>query len=80
VGAYLDPECRQVLTCGSDCQIRLHDLASGMQVYSKTLSHQPTCLAWRKHHLLIGTLEGIILAWDLRQVQQTSEVKAHEGI
>jgi WD40 repeat protein len=80
VGALLDPECRQLVTCGGDRQLRLHDLASGMQVYCKTLSQQPSCVAWRHHRLLVGTVEGILLAWDLRQVRQTSQVQAHQGV
>lgn len=79
VGALLEPECRQIMTCGVDRQLRLHDLASGMQVYCKTLSQQPSCVAWRQHRLLVGTVEGLLLAWDLRQVRQTAQVAAHQG-
>lgn len=79
MGALLDPECRQLVTCGGDRQLRLHDLASGMQVYCKTLSQQPSCIAWRQHRLLVGTVEGLLLAWDLRQVRQTAQVPAHQG-
>jgi len=50
-----------------------------MQVYCKTLSQQPSCVAWRQHRLLVGTVEGILLAWDLRQVRQTAQVQAHQG-
>ncbi|XP_059474007.1 protein FAN-like isoform X2 [Neocloeon triangulifer] len=79
VGAFLDPDCRQVLTCGSDSQIRLYDLNSGLQVFCKTITQQPTQLAWRQNRLLVGTLEGLLLAWDLRQVRQISQIQAHKG-
>ncbi|CAB3378073.1 Hypothetical predicted protein [Cloeon dipterum] len=79
VSVQLDHEGRQALTCGTDNLIRLYDVSSGMEVFCKTLQQQPTHFAWNHNRLVIGTLDGLLLAWDLRQVKQISLVQAHTG-
>ncbi|EEB19713.1 protein FAN, putative [Pediculus humanus corporis] len=74
-GISFSPENGKLVSCGWDGCFKVYDLLTGMEVYSKSLKAQLTCLAWNGLSLLLGSNSGIVFLWDLVEVKLIKEIE-----
>jgi factor associated with neutral sphingomyelinase activation len=75
--ASFSPDGNKLVSCGEDKTLKVFDLTSGMQVYTKMLDEQLRCLCWDGLTLILGGSNGSLYIWDLVQVKLLKQVSAH---
>ncbi|KAL0274091.1 UNVERIFIED_CONTAM: hypothetical protein PYX00_006608 [Menopon gallinae] len=74
-GVSFSPDNSKLVSCGSDGYFKVFDLLTGMEVYSKSLESELTCLIWDGFSLILGSSSGKLFFWDLMEVKLIKEEK-----
>ncbi|RMX49368.1 hypothetical protein pdam_00014803, partial [Pocillopora damicornis] len=73
------PNGQRILSCGADHFMRVVDVHTGTEVYSKDVGEEIRCAVWDGQMVLAGGESGYLQIWDLINVQEVSRITAHEG-
>ncbi|XP_027039728.1 protein FAN-like [Pocillopora damicornis] len=73
------PDGQRILSCGADHFMRVVDVHTGTEVYSKDVGEEIRCAVWDGQMVLAGGESGYLQIWDLINVQEVSRITAHEG-
>lgn len=73
------PDGQRILSCGADYFMRVVDVHTGTEVYSKDVGEEIRCAVWDGQMVLAGGESGYLQIWDLINVQEVSRITAHEG-
>jgi len=72
------PDGDSILTCSVDHYIKLIDVESEDNIYTKYMQHPVRCAVWDGHIVICGLDNGSILIWDLVKELCLSELKFHQ--
>ncbi|KAK3745479.1 hypothetical protein RRG08_018697, partial [Elysia crispata] len=78
----LDQEKRRIFSCGEDHLIKILDVETMTEIFTKDLQHQIYCmktLSGGNFHLLTGDSSGHLNVWDMDKGQVIQTLKAHSG-
>ncbi|XP_068670039.1 protein FAN-like isoform X4 [Montipora foliosa] len=73
------PDGQRILSCGADHFMRVLDVHTGTEVYSKDVGEEIRCAVWDGQMVLAGGESGYLQIWDLINVQEVCRITAHEG-
>ncbi|KAK3746418.1 hypothetical protein QZH41_012767, partial [Actinostola sp. cb2023] len=73
------PDGQRILSCGADHFMRVIDVHTGTEVFSRDTGQEIRCAVWDGQMVLAGCESGDLQIWDLFHVQQVSRISAHKG-
>ncbi|XP_067052011.1 protein FAN-like isoform X3 [Acropora muricata] len=73
------PDGQRILSCGADHFMKVLDVHTGTEVYSKDVGEEIRCVVWDGQLVLAGGESGYLQIWDLINVQEVCRIAAHEG-
>ncbi|XP_065828267.1 protein FAN-like [Oscarella lobularis] len=73
------PDGQTVLSVGADQYMKVLDVKTGTEVYSKQFKEGLRCLAWNNEVVLAGGESGNLHVWDMVNVESLASLRGHQG-
>lgn len=73
------PDGQRILSCGADQCIRVLDVQTGTELYSKDLDDEIRCAVWDGQLVIAGGTSGQLHIWNLLNDQEVRRVEGHQG-
>lgn len=73
------PDDSQVVSAADDGYLRVVDISTGTEVFSKNVTQPAKCLAWVGDFLFVGNASGEVCIWDMVKVQPVAHLQEHSS-
>ncbi|XP_062502057.1 protein FAN-like [Corticium candelabrum] len=77
--ACFSPDGQRVLSAGADNYLKVLDVNTGTEIYSKSAGEGLQCAAWNGDIVLAGDNSGNLHVWNLVEVQPIAILRGHKG-
>ncbi|KAK7114242.1 hypothetical protein V1264_000330 [Littorina saxatilis] len=72
-------EHQRIVTCGSDRLLRVIDMETLTELFSKDIQHEILCVGALNGAVVTGDKEGYLRVWDMDIGQVAAQLQAHTG-
>lgn len=72
-------ESRRIVTCGSDSLLKVTDMDTWTEIFTKDLQHEILCMGVVGMAVVTGDVGGVLQAWDMDMGQVAAQLQAHQG-